>query len=201
VHEVAPRDQISRQLKLSGHAVCPKLSKAFLCQGLSRNERLWNDRFWRIVLKKSFFADDEKFSGPLVRLSRCEVRDHMIYRKNGRRPSYRLYSRLQRQKSPMRHICEIFGTPRFRSFSTQPAQSGRSYANKVRDRYGKARKSISRESGSGRALNRCPERATLLTDNQVDCSPLTAQSRLTEIMRRKRPPMWADDGRFRRCRP
>jgi len=37
--------------------------------------------FWRIVLKKSFFADDWKFSGPLVRLSRGELRDHINYRK------------------------------------------------------------------------------------------------------------------------
>jgi hypothetical protein len=27
------------------------------------------------VLKKSFFTDDRKFSGPLMRLSRCEVRE------------------------------------------------------------------------------------------------------------------------------
>jgi hypothetical protein len=61
-----------------------------------------------------------------VRLSCCEVRDHMNYRKNDRWPSYRFYSASQRQKSPMRYICEIFGAPRFSSFSTQPAQSGRS---------------------------------------------------------------------------
>jgi hypothetical protein len=41
-------------------------------------------RCWQIVLKKSFFADDRKFSGPLVRLSRCEVRDHINCRKNDR---------------------------------------------------------------------------------------------------------------------
>src|ERR1700682_4641562 len=80
-------------------------------------------RFALIVLKKSFFADDWKFSGPLVRLSRCEVRDHMNYRKNDRWASYRFYSALQRQKSPMRYICEIFGAPRFSSFSTQSANS------------------------------------------------------------------------------
>ena len=60
-----------------------------------------------------------------MRLSRCEVRDHINYRKNDRWPSYRFYSALQRQKSPMRYICEIFGAPRFSSFSTQSTQSGR----------------------------------------------------------------------------
>jgi hypothetical protein len=37
----------------------------------------WNDRFWQILLKKSFLAHDQKFSGPLVRLTRCDVRDHI----------------------------------------------------------------------------------------------------------------------------
>ena len=72
--------------------------------------------FWRIVLKKSFFADDLKFSGLLVRLSRCGVRDHVNYSKNDRWRSYRFYRALQRLKSPMRYICEIFGAPRFRVF-------------------------------------------------------------------------------------
>src|SRR6266436_6492844 len=48
----------------------------------------------------------------------------MNYRKNDRWPSYRFYSALQRQKSPMRYICEIFGAPRFSSFSTQSALNG-----------------------------------------------------------------------------
>jgi hypothetical protein len=59
-----------------------------------------------------------------MHLSRCEVRDRMNYRKCDRWPSYRFYSTLQRQKSPMRYICEIFGAPRFSSFSTQSARSG-----------------------------------------------------------------------------
>jgi len=54
-----------------------------------------------------------------VRLSRCEVRDHVNYGKNDRWLSYRFYRALQRLKSPMRYICEIFGAPRFSSFSTQ----------------------------------------------------------------------------------
>jgi hypothetical protein len=54
-----------------------------------------------------------------VRLSRCEVRDHINYRKNDRWRSHRFYRALQRLKSPMRYVCEIFGAPRFSSFSTQ----------------------------------------------------------------------------------
>jgi hypothetical protein len=68
------------------------------------------------VLKKSFFADDGKFSGPPVRLSRCELRDHINCRKNDRWPAYRFYRALQRLKSPMRYICEIFGAQRFSIF-------------------------------------------------------------------------------------
>ena len=59
-----------------------------------------------------------------MRLSRCEVRDHIKYRKNDRWRSYRFYRALQRLKSPMSYICEIFGAPRFSSFSTQSAQLG-----------------------------------------------------------------------------
>jgi hypothetical protein len=59
-----------------------------------------------------------------VRLSRREVRDHIKYRKNDRWRSYRFYRALQRLKSPLRYICEIFGATRFSSFSTQSAQIG-----------------------------------------------------------------------------
>jgi hypothetical protein len=61
-----------------------------------------------------------------VRFSRCDVRDHMNYRKSDRLHSYRFYRALQRQRSPIRYICEIFGAPRFSSFSTQSARTGRS---------------------------------------------------------------------------
>ena len=56
--------------------------------------------------------------------SRGEVRDHINYRKNDRWPSNLFYRALQRLKSPMRYICEIFGAPRFSSFSTQSANYG-----------------------------------------------------------------------------
>jgi hypothetical protein len=64
------------------------------------------------MLKKSLFADDGKFSGPLVRLSRCEVRDHINYRKDDRWCSDRVYRALQRLKLPMSYVREIFEAPR-----------------------------------------------------------------------------------------
>jgi hypothetical protein len=57
-----------------------------------------------------------------VRLTRCDVRDHINCRKNNRWRSYRFYEALQRLKSPACDICEIIGAPRFRSFSTQSAK-------------------------------------------------------------------------------
>jgi hypothetical protein len=70
-----------------------------------------------------------------VRLSRCEVRDHINYRKNDRWPSYRFYRALQRLKSPMRYICEIFGAPRFSSFSTQSAVNRHRIVSSLEMRY------------------------------------------------------------------
>jgi hypothetical protein len=35
-------------------------------------------------VEKLFFADDRKFSDPLVRLIRSDARDHIIHRKNAR---------------------------------------------------------------------------------------------------------------------
>src|SRR6478736_6925444 len=95
-----------------------------------------------IVLKKSFFADGRKFSGPLVRLSRCEVRDHINYRKNDRWRSHRFYRALQWLKSPMRYVCEIFGAPRFSSFSTQSAHFGRSSLSELSPNCAAKRKSV-----------------------------------------------------------
>jgi hypothetical protein len=51
-----------------------------------------------------------------VRLSRFDLRDHINCRKNDRWPSYQFYRALQRPKSSIRYICEIFGVPRFSSF-------------------------------------------------------------------------------------
>ena len=65
-----------------------------------------------------------------MRLSRGELRDHINCRKNDRWPSYRFYRALQRLKSPMRNICEIFGAQRFSSFSTQLGPQRTSFVSK-----------------------------------------------------------------------
>ena len=63
-----------------------------------------------------------------MRLSRCEVRDHINYSKNDRWPLYRLYDALQRLKSPMRYV---FGASRFSSFSTISARSSHSHTGTI----------------------------------------------------------------------
>jgi hypothetical protein len=37
-----------------------------------------NDRFWRIVLKNSFWGGERKFLEPLMRFTRGDVRDHIV---------------------------------------------------------------------------------------------------------------------------
>ena len=64
-----------------------------------------------------------------MRLSRCELRDHINCRKNNRWPSYRFYRALQRLKSPMRYICEtaifeFFNTIRQKRASLVSANGG-----------------------------------------------------------------------------
>ena len=75
-----------------------------------------------------------------MRLSRCEVRDHINYRKNDRWRSHRFYRALQRLKSPLRYICEIFGAPNIRVFQhnlpraviPEPLRSSRSFQDAQR---------------------------------------------------------------------
>jgi hypothetical protein len=59
-----------------------------------------------------------------VHVPRCELRDHINCRKNDHWSSYRFYGALQRLKSSMRYIGEIFGAARSSSFSTQSANLG-----------------------------------------------------------------------------
>src|SRR5260221_3907299 len=46
-------------------------------------------RFVPILLKKSFLAGGQNFSGPLMRSARGDVRDHIVLHKNDHGPSYR----------------------------------------------------------------------------------------------------------------
>src|SRR6266404_650195 len=47
-------------------------------------------RFVPILLQKSFLADEQSFSGPLMRSARSDVRDHIVLHKNDYGPSYRV---------------------------------------------------------------------------------------------------------------
>jgi hypothetical protein len=67
---------------------------SMICQALAplafgRNEQLWNGSLWRILLKKSFPADERIFLEPLMGFARRDVRDHNTFQKNDHGPSYR----------------------------------------------------------------------------------------------------------------
>jgi hypothetical protein len=47
----------------------------------------FSDRFWRIVLKKSFSPDERNFLGLLIRFACVDVRDHIVSLKNDYGPS------------------------------------------------------------------------------------------------------------------
>jgi len=49
-----------------------------------------------IVLKKSFWGDDQNFSGPLMPFARGDMRDHMASRKNDHGARYGRYAVLRR---------------------------------------------------------------------------------------------------------
>src|SRR6266545_265745 len=53
-------------------------TKTGLPRQLRRHADGRNDRFWRIVLKKSFWTDKRKFLGPPMRFVRGNVRDHIV---------------------------------------------------------------------------------------------------------------------------
>jgi hypothetical protein len=61
---------------------------AFVCS-LCYLSRPLNVCFWQILLKKSFLADEQNFSGPLMRSARGDVREHIVLYKNDHGPSYR----------------------------------------------------------------------------------------------------------------
>jgi hypothetical protein len=85
-----------------------------------------SDRYWRILLKKLFWGDEQNFSGPLIRFARGNMRDHIVLCKNDHGASYRLCGVLQWWSRLKISICEIFWVVRFSTFSTVSAHSGRS---------------------------------------------------------------------------
>ena len=61
-----------------------------------------------IMLQKSFGCDERNFPGPLMRIIRKDVRDHIAYQKNDHGASYRPCGALQQQKCREIIIHEIF---------------------------------------------------------------------------------------------
>jgi hypothetical protein len=72
----------------------------------------------RIVLKKSFWGDDQNFSGPLMPFARGDMRDHIVSHKNDHGASYWRYAVLQWWSRLKIGFCEIFGVVQFSTFAT-----------------------------------------------------------------------------------
>src|SRR6267142_5938830 len=88
------------------------------CPSRVKSCPLANDRFWRIVLKKSFWGDDQNFSGLPMRFARGDMRDHIVSHKNDHGASYERYGVLQWWSRLKISFCEIFGVVQFSTFAT-----------------------------------------------------------------------------------
>jgi hypothetical protein len=73
------------------------------------------------VLKKSFWSDDQKFSGLLMCFARGDMRDHIVSHKNDHGASYERYGVLQWWSRLKISFCKIFGIVRFSTFATLSA--------------------------------------------------------------------------------
>jgi hypothetical protein len=71
-----------------------------------------------IVLKKSFWGDDQNFSGLPMRFARGDMRDHIVSHKNDHGASYERYGVLQWWNQLKISFCEIFGVVQFSTFAT-----------------------------------------------------------------------------------
>ena len=67
----------------------------------------------QIVLKKSFWDDDQNFSGPLTRFARGDIRGHIDSHKNDHGASYERYGVLQWWSRLRISFCEVFGVVQF----------------------------------------------------------------------------------------
>jgi len=56
------------------YRLMPMICQALAPLAFGRNEQLWNGSLWRILLKKSFPADERFFLEPLMRRARRAVR-------------------------------------------------------------------------------------------------------------------------------
>jgi hypothetical protein len=100
---------------LENSSVAPKQTPRDL--GVVTQQNLMS-AFARIVLKKSFWSDDQNFSGSLMRFSRGDMRDHIASHKNDHRASYERYGALQWWSRLKISFCEIFGVVQFSTFAT-----------------------------------------------------------------------------------
>ena len=76
--------------------------------------------FEGIVLKKSFWGDERKFLGPLMRFACGDMRDHIVSHKNDHGASYRRYGVLQWRSRLKINICEILVSFDFRLLQHYP---------------------------------------------------------------------------------
>jgi hypothetical protein len=76
-----------------------------------------------MVLKKSFWGDDQDFLGLLMRFARGDMRDHIVSHKNDHGASYERYGVLQWCGPLKISFCDIFGVVQFSTFATLSARS------------------------------------------------------------------------------
>ena len=70
------------------------------------------------MLKKSFWGDDQNFSGPLMPFARGDMRDHIASRKNDHGAPYGRYAVLRRWSQLKMSFCKIFSVVQFSTFAT-----------------------------------------------------------------------------------
>ena len=76
-----------------------------------------------MLSKKSFLADEQNFSAPLVGPMLGDVRDHVKSQQNDHRPSYMPHRGLRRPRQLKPDLCEIFGAPQVRLFRQHRSKS------------------------------------------------------------------------------
>src|SRR4029077_15213853 len=94
---------------------------AWPASSVPATRRLPDVRFALIVLKKSFWGDDQNFSGPLMPFARGDMRDHIVSHKYDHGASYGRYAVLQWWSRLKISFCEIFGVVQFSTFAIKSA--------------------------------------------------------------------------------
>jgi hypothetical protein len=104
----------------------------------------------RYCCKSVFWNDERKFSEPLTRFARSDVRDHIISFKIDHGPPYLRRKATQQQRRPKVNFGEIFGFARFSTFATISATNGLMHRSKLYSITSSAR--TSSEEHSQRAI-------------------------------------------------